>query len=232
MSKAVVIYGPPGSGKGTQANLLAWTKNYIHFDTGKVVEQVVHDPAKQNNPEIAAERKLFDAGILMTPSFILKLTAEKTKEIGESGFSIVYSGSPRTMFEAFGDDKTEGLVAVLEKVYGKENISFLFLKIDPQVAIKRNANRKVCSLCATAIMYNDSTHHHTECPLCGAKLRKRAVDNAEVLQTRIKEYEERTRPIVDELTKRGYRILAVDGTPAPYVVFEEVKKALRIANKA
>lgn len=226
MAKAVIIYGPPGSGKGTQANLLAWTKNYIHFDTGKVVEQVVHDPAKQNDPEIIAERKLFDAGILMTPSFILKLTAEKTKEIGESGFSVVYSGSPRTMFESFGDEKNVGLVAVLERVYGKENVSFLLLKIDSQVAIKRNANRKVCSLCATAIMYNDSTHHHTECPLCGAKLRTRAVDNPEVLQTRIKEYEERTKPIVDELIKRGYKISEVDATPAPYVVFGELKKAL------
>ncbi|KKU85302.1 MAG: hypothetical protein UY12_C0004G0001, partial [Parcubacteria group bacterium GW2011_GWA2_47_8b] len=42
--KVVVIYGPPGSGKGTQANLLAWTKNFIHFDTGKFLEQVVNDP--------------------------------------------------------------------------------------------------------------------------------------------------------------------------------------------
>ncbi len=228
MAKAVVIYGPPGSGKGTQANLLAWTKNYIHFDTGKVMEQVVHDPENQKDPQIKKECELFDKGILMSPDFVLKVTAEKTKEIGESGFNIVFSGSPRTMFEAFGDDKNEGLISVLEKSYGKENVSFLFLKIDPQIAIKRNANRKVCSLCATAILYNDSTHHHTECPLCGAKLRKRAVDNVEVLQTRIKEYEERTKPIVDELNKRGYKVMEVDGTPAPYVVFEEVKKNLTL----
>lgn len=226
MAKAVVIYGPPGSGKGTQANLLAWTKNYIHFDTGKFLEQSLNDPENLKDPVVKKEKENFDGGRLVAPDFVLSLTAKKTKEIGESGFNIVYSGSPRTLFEAFGDEKNEGLVAVLDKLYGKDHVSFLFLKIDPQVAIKRNANRKVCSLCATAIMYNDSTHHHTECPLCGAKLRKRAVDNAEVLQVRIKEYEERTKPIIDELTKRGYQIMEIDGTPMPYVVFEEVKKKL------
>lgn len=226
MAKAVVIYGPPGSGKGTQANLLAWTKNYIHFDTGKVLEQSLNDPENLKDAEVKKEKENFDGGRLVTPNFVLGLTAKKTREIGESGFNIVYSGSPRTMFEAFGDEKNEGLVSVLDKLYGKNGVSFLFLKIDPQVAIKRNANRKVCSLCATAILYNDSTHHHTECPLCGAKLRTRAVDKPEVLQVRIKEYEDRTKPIVDELKKRGYKINEIDGTPAPYVVFEDVKKSL------
>ncbi len=226
MAKAVAIYGPPGSGKGTQANLLAWTKNYIHFDTGKILEQFLNDPENLKDPEIKKEKENFDAGRLVTPEFVLKLTAKKSVEIGESGFNIVFSGSPRTMFEAFGDEKNVGLVAVLEKLYGKENVQFVFLKIDPQIAIKRNANRKVCSLCATAILYNDSTHHHTECPLCGAKLRTRAVDNPEVLQTRIKEYEERTKPIVDELKRQGYDIHEVDGTPLPYVVFEQLKSKL------
>ena len=226
MAKAVVIYGPPGSGKGTQANLLAWTKNFIHFDTGKFIEEAIHNPEKASNPQVQEARKQFDSGVLVTPSFVLKITTEKTKEIGESGFNVAFSGSPRTMFEAFGDDKNEGLVAVLEKVYGKDNVNFVFLRIDPQVAIKRNANRKVCSLCATAILYNDSTHHHTECPLCGAKLRTRAVDNPEVLQTRIKEYEERTKPIITELTNRGYKINEIDGTPSPYVVFDSLKKAI------
>lgn len=226
MPKAIAIYGPPGSGKGTQANLLAWTKNYIHFDTGKILEQFLNDPENLKDPEVKKEKENFDSGKLVTPEFVLKLTAKKSTEIGESGFNIVFSGSPRTIFEAFGDNKNEGLVAVLEKLYGKENVQFAFLKIDPQIAIKRNANRKVCSLCATAILYNDSTHHHTECPLCGAKLRTRAVDNPEVLQTRIKEYEERTKPIIDELKKRGYEIHEIDGTPMPYVVFEELKRAI------
>src|SRR3990172_6787858 len=122
MAKAIAIYGPPGSGKGTQANLLAWNKNYIHFDTGKLVEVITHDPDLQGDPDVRREKENFDTGKLLTPSWTLKIVAKKTKEIRGSGFNIVFSGSPRTMFEAFGDDKNEGLVAVLEKLYGKENV--------------------------------------------------------------------------------------------------------------
>lgn len=227
MAKAVVIYGPPGSGKGTQANLLAWTKNFIHFDTGKYLEQVVHDP-ENKNPQMKKERELFDSGVLLTPSFVLKVTSEKSEEIAKAGYSIVFSGSPRTLYEAFGDENTPGLIAILEKAYGKENVFFLFLKIKPEVSIQRNANRLVCSICATAILYSDAAHKHKTCPLCGAELRKRTVDNPAVFETRIKEYEERTKPIVTELKKRGYKINDIDGTPMPFKVFDDVKKALNL----
>lgn len=227
MAKAVVIYGPPGSGKGTQANLLAWTKNFIHFDTGKYLEQVVHDP-ENKNPQIKKERELFDSGVLLTPSFVLKVTSEKSEEIAKAGYSIVFSGSPRTLYEAFGDENTPGLIAILEKAYRKENLFFLFLKIKPEVSIQRNANRLVCSICATAILYSDAAHKHKTCPLCGAELRKRTVDNPAVFETRIKEYEERTKPIVTELKKKGYKINDIDGAPMPFRVFDDVKKALNL----
>jgi len=226
--RAVIIYGPPGSGKGTQANLLAWTKNFIHFDTGKYLEQALYDPAKKDDPEFKKERHLFETGVLCSPPFILKLTTEKTKEIAESGYDICFSGSPRTLFEAFGDEKNTGLIDVLEKSYGKENVSFVFLEIDPKDAIKRNGNRRICSVCKTAILYSDDSHNHKTCPLCGAELKTRAVDNPAVFETRIKEYEERTKPIVDELKRRGYKIVELDGRPLPFKVFAELKKNLEI----
>jgi len=225
--KVVVIYGPPGSGKGTQANLLAWTKNFIHFDTGKFLEQVVNDPDNKNDSVIQEEKKLFDGGKLLTPSFVLKVTREKTVDVSKAGFSIVFSGSPRTMFEAFGDNANRGLVDTLNELYGKENVYFVLLEIDPKVAIQRNKNRRVCSVCATAILYNDE-HQHKTCPLCGGELRTRAVDNPAVLETRIKEYEERTKPIVAELEKRGYKINKVNAATTPFDVFAELKKKLQL----
>lgn len=220
--KAVVIYGPPGAGKGTQANLLAWTKGFIHFDTGKFLEQLVHDPDNQKDPEIAEARKQLDSGELVTPSFVLKITADESRRIGESNFGIAFSGSPRTMFEAFGDDKNAGLISVLEKEYSRENIYFVHLVINPQKAILRNKNRRVCEVCRTAILYTDDNHSHKNCPLCGGRLITRTVDNPEVLQTRIKEYEERTAPILQELKQRGYKIYEIDGLPAPHFVFKEL----------
>lgn len=226
MQKAFIIYGPPGAGKGTQANLLAGKLGLIHFDTGKYLEQIVHDPEKQNDPEIKNEREIFDSGVLMTPSFVLKIILQKAEEIHKSGYGIVFSGSPRTLYEAFGDGENKGLIALLESTYGKENILPIFLKIDPHISILRNKNRKICSVCGTAILYNDSDQHKT-CPLCGGVLRTRAVDNPAVLETRIKEYEERTKPILDTLKKQGYQIMEIDGHPLPYGVFDSILRAIK-----
>ena len=188
MKKVFIIYGPPGAGKGTQANLLAGKLGLIHFDTGKYLEQMLHDPENQNDPEIKKAREIFDSGALVTPSFVLKIISQKTKEVAKSGFGIVFSGSPRTLYEAFGDNKNQGLISLLESEYGKENIVLIFLEINPKVSILRNKNRKVCSVCGTAILYNDIDQHKT-CPLCGGALRTRIVHNPAVFETRIKEYE-------------------------------------------
>lgn len=226
MKKVVMFYGPPGAGKGTQANLLAGRLGMVHFDTGKYLEQVVHDSALQKDPEIREARKIFDSGALVDPAFVLKITAEKSKEIAKAGFGLVFSGSPRTLFEAFGDKTHKGLIEILEMQYGKKNVLPVFLKIDPHVSIVRNSKRKICSVCGIAILYNDQTHGHTTCPLCGGKLRQRVVDNPAVFKTRIKEYEERTLPILAGLKKRGYKIITVNGGPLPYMVFANVLKKL------
>ena len=226
MRKVIIIYGPPGAGKGTQANLLAGKLGLIHFDTGRYLEQILHDPEKQNDAEIKKAREIFDSGALVTPSFVLKIISQKSKEISKSGFGIVFSGSPRTLYETLGDEKNQGLIALLEAEYGKENIIPIFLKIDPKVSILRNKNRKVCSVCGTAILYNDADQHKT-CPLCGGELRTRIVDNPAVFKTRIKEYEERTKPIIGALKKHSYKIMEINGIPLPYKVFDEILKKLK-----
>ena len=62
LKRAVIIYGPPGSGKGTQAELLAKKFGFIHFDTGRYFEALLHSPETQKNPVLRRERKNFDNG--------------------------------------------------------------------------------------------------------------------------------------------------------------------------
>ncbi|OGY64441.1 MAG: hypothetical protein A3I89_04350 [Candidatus Harrisonbacteria bacterium RIFCSPLOWO2_02_FULL_41_11] len=226
MRKAIIIYGPPGAGKGTQANLIAGKFGMIHFDTGKYIEQVVRDPVNKKDKVIQREKVIFDTGKLCTPSWVLKIVRQKTRELAKAGFGVIFSGSPRTVFETFGDSKNKGIISILEKEYGKKNILLFFLEINPKISILRNKNRKICSVCGTAILYNDTDQHKT-CPLCGGKLRKRSVDNPKVFETRIKEYKERTEPILNGLRKKGYKIIKVDGRPLPYKVFASILKKLR-----
>lgn len=224
MSKlAVIIYGPPGAGKGTQANLLALRKNFIHFDTGKYLEQLVHDPSLQKDETIKRERELFDGGVLLTPSFVLDVVSAKAEKIANADFSLVFSGSPRTLFEAFGDEGHQGLIEILEKHYGKENVYPVLLEIDPEISIQRNKTRFICSVCSTSGLYNSESK---TCFLCGGVLKKRTVDDPAVFKTRIQEYQQRTAPILQELEKRNYMIIKIDATPLPFQIHEKLLKYL------
>ncbi len=227
MKKVFLVFGPPGAGKGTQANLLAGKFNLIHFDTGKYIERVVNDPANRNDAEIDKYRLDFDSGILINPEWVFKIVSAQTKKIAESGFGLVFSGSPRTYDEAFnlGENK-KGFMDVLETIYGKENIVPILLRVAPETSIKRNSNRLICSICAAAVMYHE--HSRPEfCPICGGLFRRRTLDAPETIKIRLVEYEKRTAPIIDGLKKLGYQIAEVDGEPLPYEVFEVILKKLK-----
>jgi adenylate kinase family enzyme len=114
----------------------------------------------------------------------------------------------------------------LEKEYGKKNILVFLLRVRPKSSIFRNSNRKVCSICGTPILYSEKTHKHRNCPLCGGKLRTRTLDKPEIIKIRLKEYKNRTKPIVAELKRRGYKILEINGEPAPTKVYFAILKKL------
>jgi adenylate kinase len=221
---AVIIYGPPGSGKGTQANLLADKLGLIHFDTGKFLESVVHDPARQKEKIVQRERRLYDSGKLMTPNFVLREVKKGTERIGAAGWGLVFSGSPRTVYEA------EGLMPVLERIYGKKRIFFLELRLPAAASINRNSKRLVCSVCGYTLLaayYPPVRPKH--CPVCAGLFHKRTDDSPKVIKVRLEEYKNRTKPIFKIVKKRGYKIRVIDGRPAPYKVFGKIYGYLKNA---
>jgi adenylate kinase len=214
---AVIFYGFPGSGKGTQANLLAQKYNLVHFDTGKALESAVHDPKRQKNKEIAHERELFDSGSLMTPSFVAKEVERQIRHIASTGMGLVLSGSPRTLPEA------ETLVPIMEDLYGKQNLHVFYISITADESIKRNSARKICTVCGNPFLsayYPSQTSNH--CAVCAAPLYKRTLDNPEVIKVRQKQFLDRTKPILNFLKKRKYKVQSINGKPAPYVIFKKI----------
>ncbi len=219
---AIIIYGPPGSGKGTQANFIADKLGLIHFDTGKFMESVVHDRARQKEKIIRWERKLFDTGILMTPSFVLKEVARAVQKIAKAGWGVVFSGSPRTEYEA------EGLMPVLEKLYGKKNIFPFVLKVPAKDSVSRNSRRVICKACGAPLLtkYYPSKKYKY-CPVCGGSFYRRTLDNPQTIKVRLQEYANRTKPVFEILKKLGYRLIEIDGRPAPYKIFQKILKNLK-----
>lgn len=225
MAKAVIVYGPPGSGKGTQADLLARKYNLIHLDTGRYLESLFRSPTAKKDPILKREKALFDSGKLCTPEWVLKITKEEAERIARAGYSIVFSGSPRTMFEAFGEGKTKGLLEALAKAYGKKNISVVLLSVRDETSIKRNSHRLVCSQCGLPKLESASLGH---CPLCAGPMRTRSLDKPEVIKVRLKEYRERTYPIVAEMKKHGFKVSKINGEPLPYKVSDTIVKLLKL----
>ena len=221
---AIILYGAPGSGKGTQANLISQKLGLIHFDTGRFLEGIVHDPKRQKEKMVRRERKLFDAGILMTPSFVLREMAREARAIAKARWGLIFSGSPRTIYEA------KGLIPLLEKLYSKRNIFVFHLNVSPKESLERNSRRLLCSVCHAPLLtiyYSPKTSKH--CGICGGPLYRRTIDKPEVIKVRLKQYEERTKPIFDFMQVRGYNISKINGAAPPYLVFKHIYKYLKRA---
>lgn len=223
---AIVIYGLPGSGKGTQANLAAQTFGLVNFDTGHHLESLWYDPKRQKEALIKRERKLFEEGKLNTPSFVLSEVSKAVRKTAQKNLGIVFSGSPRTMYEA------ERLVPILEKLYGKSNVFFFFLAVDPKDSIERNSKRRLCSFCHAPLLtkYYPSTVPRY-CPICAGALYKRTLDRANIIPKRIAEYNARTVPILKYLRKRKTQVTTVNGKAKPYEVFTIIERRIKAALK-
>ncbi|KKS37352.1 MAG: hypothetical protein A3G49_01700 [Candidatus Sungbacteria bacterium RIFCSPLOWO2_12_FULL_41_11] len=216
MPKVVIFFGLPGSGKGTQADVLAKHFGFFHFDTGKEIEKTVHNPAKRKDPVIKREAKFFDTGFLNTPSWVEDIVKKRTEEYAEAGRNLVFSGSPRTLPEA------KGLFKVFKKLFGLKNVLIIFLDIDEETSIFRNSHRRVCHDCRIPVIWSKETKDLTHCPYCGGKLVKRILDNPQIIKERIKEYRKKSEPSMKFLKSKGIKMICIDGEKYPEVVSKDI----------
>jgi adenylate kinase len=218
----VALYGLPGSGKGTQANLLTLKYGLTNFDTGKLLESIWHDPKRQKEALVIRERALFDNGVLNTPSFVLGEVRREAQSIAKNGAGIVFSGSPRTLEEA------EGLIPALDTLYGKERLLFFEIKVDESDSMARNSKRLLCTKCKTGVMtLFYPKHKPTHCPNCAGELYRRSVDDPKIIPKRLEEYRVRTHPVISYLKKSGYPVKQIDGKRMPWEVFESIDAAIQ-----
>ena len=145
--------------------------------------------------------------------------AEKIKELAKEGKSIIFSGSPRTVYEA------EKEIPLLKKLYGKENIRFILLEITAETTIFRNSHRKICELIRHSILFNPETEKLTKCPLDGSDLVKRkGLDDPETIKKRLEVFKEQTFPVTEVIEKQGLKLNKINGEQTVADVHRDVLK--------
>jgi len=209
----VVLLGPPGAGKGTQANLLADKLSFYYLETSKIIENAFYF--------LKDEKEKWEKGVLCSLPFFIGLMKEKIRKIYEIDESLILAGSPRTL------DEARIVIPLLEKLYGKKNIKLVLIKLSAEMSIYRNSHRRICRLMRHPIIYNKETVHLTKCPLDGSKLmRRKGLDSPETIKVRLKEYKEKTYPLIRFFREKGFKVKEISGAGSVSKVFREVLRAI------
>ena len=216
---AVSILGPPGSGKDTEAALIAAEYGLFHFKTSQVLVDIFKK--NPNDPLYQREYEIYKRGELCTSSFVFDVVSQRTREIAHAGGGIVFSGSPRTK------EEVERLTPVLEELYGAEHILPLYLSVPDEDVIWRNTHRKMCEQCSSPVRYSEETKDFAACPLCGGKLIVRELDTPEMIRERLTVFRRATGPVLDYYPARGM-LREIDGRPTPERVFADIKKIVDV----
>jgi adenylate kinase len=225
--KIIILFGPPGAGKGTQAELLSDKLSLYYFETSKILEKEFNNPSQEvvevDNEKFEAsnEKRLWLGGKLCSPPFVSYLVKENIRKLAKEGKNLILAGSPRTVYEG------EKIIPLLKELYGEENIRVILIEISPEETIFRNSHRRICELMRHPILYSEETKDLSICPLDGSKLiRREGLDDPKTIKTRLKEYADRTYPVVEIFEKQGIKVKKVNGEQSVADVFKEILSAI------
>lgn len=210
----VVLLGPPGAGKGTQAKLLQEEFGAVQISTGDILRQAVADKTALGG-EAAA---YISRGALVPDDLIVNLVAERLKE-KDCARGFLLDGFPRTIPQA------EGLDEILDKMGLRLN-GVLSVQVPENILIKRLAGRRTCRQCGalTHVAFNTPKTAGV-CDRCGGELYQREDDKEETVAHRLEVYRAQTAPLVDYYQKRSL-VRVIDGVGEIGVIRARIIEAL------
>jgi len=214
----LVLLGPPGVGKGTQAEQISETLEMCHLSTGDVLRAARSLGASERSPALNAAIDAMQKGELVSDETVIDMVSERSRCLRcESGFLL--DGYPRTVVQAEALDRLLADLGVsLNAVVSYE------LAIDEIVG--RLSGRRTCADCK-AVFHVVARPPATEglCDSCGGTLVQREDDRPESIRVRMQAYEESTKPLIEYYRKSG-RLLVIDASGTPEEILERSLAAL------
>ena len=210
----IILLGPPGAGKGTQAKSISKEYNIPHISTGDIFRKNI-----SGKTPLGLEAKGYmDSGKLVPDELTINLVKDRlTHEDCKNGFML--DGFPRTVKQA------EALDAFLKE----RNIDIdaaLLIDAPKDLIIERMTGRRVCSHCGeTYHVTNIPPKVEDVCDLCGSALIQRKDDNLETVIERLEVYDKQTQPLVEYYKVRG-KLMSVDGSKEQHEVFKDIRDLL------
>jgi adenylate kinase len=211
----LVLLGPPGAGKGTQAKLLEDSRSLIKLSTGDMLRAAVAAGT-------ALGRKagqIMERGELVPDDLVIKLIAERLDD-DAGGQDFIFDGFPRTVAQAEALDR-------LLKERGKKLDAVVVMDVDDDALVERIAGRFACAKCGEG--YHDVyklPKIEGVCDRCGStEFVRRKDDNEEVVRARLKAYHAQTEPLIEYYERQG-KVRAVDGMADIRIVQKEIARAL------
>lgn len=210
----IILLGPPGAGKGTQAKRLVDGRGMVQLSTGDMLRE-----AKTSGSEMG--RKVADVmarGQLVTDEIVIDLIREKLS--GTVGGGFIFDGFPRTLAQA---DALGGLLSEM----GQSLDAVIEMQVDDAALVARITGRYTCGGCGA--VYHDTTRPakvEGTCDECGAQnMQRRADDNADALRTRLMEYYKKTSPLIGYYYAKG-DLHTVDGLAEMDAVADRIARVL------
>ena len=211
---SLVLFGPPGAGKGTQSQLMLESKPFLHLSTGNLLREAI----QQKSPLGVEAQSYVEAGKLVPDSVVIGLVREFIEKNKTSRF--IFDGFPRTIVQA------EALEKQIEEIGAVKIQKALFLEVPQGDLLQRLTGRRVCKNCG-AVFHESNTPPKKQgvCDNCGGEVYQRKDDAAEAIQTRLEAYKKSTAPLKEYYIKKSL-FVSIDGLGSSNSVFGRIQTYL------
>ena len=212
----ILLFGPPGSGKGTQSALLVERLGMKHSSTGDLFRVAI----KNRSPLGIEAKSYMDRGQLVPDSVTINMVAEVLQKFSKQPF--ILDGFPRNVAQG---EALEGLLDRIKLSLDKA----LFLEVVRDELVERLSGRRVCRNCGAVYHVSAKPLKDSKnCDNCGSSdIYQRDDDKPESLSTRLKVYDESTSPLKEYYKKKG-KLVEIDGHGEAEDVFEQIKRLIKV----